>query len=413
MAAFRISTFSSPETLESIDTRRLVEFLDPHRTFFQTRGVLLPPLGSSEPPDLQAVVNVFVTPDQHTPNDLIDALYYVDGMATREGMADLIEAAQAKGLALAVADESTPADVAVQVWLQDRDLLERVHSEQFLENPKSFEHYLTDDPETTPLAIPADDVHQQLENSLNDWFEKRKRGRTARVFIYPRDDQAWIMVRHGEPFKREASVVGVEPSSVAYRPLKHDVLVYTPALKELRANAQLKGERKLYREEFGRLLFGGRNYFSSGAKYTLEPLRYDGPNSLICTDVDGIEAITLKELHYHWGGPFAEYEIRKSSDLFAAMASHGQQIPKKPALSRAVFAVKFRGVKRARTVTIKPPITALYVRDNDSELIEVWLKLRGFLNVCDTGPSTGPILVSDGAHSRSCERNGSMAEFAP
>jgi len=107
-------------------------------------------------------------------------------------------------------------------------------------------------------------------------------------------------------------------------------------------------------------------------------LRIDGPNSLICTDVDGIEKITLKELHFNWGGAYKEYETKKACDLFAAMTSRGLDIPNTPVLARAVFAIKFGGVIRARTVTIKPPNTALYVRDSDSEIVEEWLKLRGF-----------------------------------
>ncbi len=397
MATFRLSHFSSPEIIKAIDRERLVAFLDPHRAFFTARGVALPPPGSGGEPDYDALVRVFMSPEENTPKELIDALYYVDGMSTAKGMEDLFDAAREARLNLDAADDMTPADVAVQVWLRDPELLERKQAEQYLLNPKSFEHYLTDDPEAGPFKPPKAETHRRLEDVLNDWFEHRKRGRTARVFVFARDDAVWFLVRHGEPYKREGSVVGVEPSSVAYRPLKYDVLVYTPDLKELRINAQLKGERQLYRSEFGRHFFEGLNYFNIGVKYTLEPLREVGEPSLACTDVAGMEWVRLKELHYNWGGAHGEYEIAKANDLFAAMKVRGgRTIPKTPALAKAVFLVKFAAAKRARTVTIKPPNTALYARDEDSDLVEQWLKQRGFLNVYADAddPALDPLLAS-------------------
>lgn len=397
MATFRLPHFSSPETIKAIDRRRLVAFLDPHRGFFRAREIELPAVGSNAELDYDALVRVFLSPDEGTPRELIDALYYVDSMSTSQAMADLIEAARDARLDLDAADDVTPADLAVQVWLRDPDLLERKQAEQYLLNPKSFEHYMTDDPDAGPFATPAADAHRRLEETLNGWFEERKRGRTARVFVFPRDDAVWFMVRHGEPYKREESVVGVEPSSVAYRPLKYDVLVYTPALKELRINAQLKGERQLYRTEFGRHFFGGQNYFNDGAKYTLEPLRSAGEASLVCADVDGMEWVRLKELHYNWGGSHGEYEIAKANDLFAAMKDRGgRRIPQSPALAKAVFLIKFAGAKRARTVSVKPPNTALYARDGDSGLVEEWLEKRGFLNVYADAddPAADPLLAS-------------------
>ncbi len=45
---------------------------------------------------------------------------------------------------------------------------------------------------------------------------------------------------------------------------------------EIRIRAGTKGERELYRREFGIRLFGDPDPFSKKA-YTLEPLRVDGP----------------------------------------------------------------------------------------------------------------------------------------
>ncbi|QEL20710.1 hypothetical protein [Limnoglobus roseus] len=380
MATFRPSHFASPETLAAVHPPRLATFLHPHREFLLARGFPLPPADAPAPVDFARLAQIFLAPDQDTPADLIDALYYVDRLATPEGMADLLGAARDRGLALAAGDDVTPADVAVQVWLQAPRLLERVEAEQFLEHPRSFEYYQADGADPPPAAAPGEEARARLEARLNDWCEEHRRGRTARVFVSRRDGVAYFLIRHGEPFKREGSVLDNEPASVAYRPLRHDVAVYDPALGELRVHAQLKGERQLYRQAIAEYLGGPDGYFGREAKYSLHPIRRDGEGCLACGDVGGLEAVRLRELHYAWGGKHREYHVEKADDLFAALRDRGNRpIPTLPRLAKAVFAVWFPGAKRPRSVAIKVPNTALYTRDGDSGRVERWLQLRGFL----------------------------------
>ncbi len=42
-----------------------------------------------------------------------------------------------------------------------------------------------------------------LERDLDDWYEQKKRGRRSRVFVFPKEDAIWFMVRHGDPLRRE------------------------------------------------------------------------------------------------------------------------------------------------------------------------------------------------------------------
>lgn len=61
-----------------------------------------------------------------------------------------------------------------------------------------------------------------------------------------------------------------------------------------------------------------------------------------------------------------------SKTLCASPAPDGRLI-------KGVFSVKFVGVKKPRTVTIRPSNIATYERDSDSELVEIWLRRRGFI----------------------------------
>ena len=379
MATYNLRRFSHADALKTIGHTHLLALLSPHRGYLSARGVGLPGPEEADGVDYDALVSVLMAPDSDTPPAMADALYFIHEMATPEGMDTLLQEAERNGIPLDDGSDHTPADVAVQVWLRNPDLLERKHAEQFLTRPRTFEYFQTDRRSPPEFEAPTPRELKPLESALDDWFEGKKRGRGCRVFVFPRADGVWFLVRHGDPFKREGSIKDGESSSVFYRPEKHDVLVYQPKLGELRMNAASKGEKDLYRTMFGLHLFGSEEFFPGRAKYSLEPLRDDGEMSLVCTDVEGIEWVKLKEIHFFWGGSEGEVEIRKANDIFAALAARNRTLPQKARIVRAGFHVKFADAKPPRSVTLRPSNVAQYARDSDAEILEEWLLKRGFI----------------------------------
>ena len=383
MATYNLRRFAQPAVLKAIAPQRLHEFLGPHRSYLEGRGLSLPSPNAPNGLDHERLVEVLMSPDTDTPKDLVDALFFVNEMSTDEGMDLLLEEAEKNGLSLDGKPDPTVADVAVHVFLQDRQLLERKHAEQYLTRPRSFEYFQSEVRPVPAFKQPSRGTLNVLEHDLDDWFEKKKRGRGSRVFAYPKGDSIWFLVRHGDPFRREGSLDEGQTSSVFYRPEKHDVLVYEPALGELRMNACNKGEKETYRREFGRHVFGDEDFFPGTGKYTLEPLRRDGAASVVCTDVDGMDWVRLKEVQYLWGGAEREIEIRKAHDIFAALEGRGRSIPATAPILRASFHVKFTDAKNPRTVTIRPSNIAQYTRDSDADVVEDWFQKRGFIEQDD------------------------------
>ena len=379
MATFTLRHFSSAESLQAVQAKYLMDLLDKHAAYFATRGV---DFGSfnGHGPDYEAIAAVLMTPDEQTPSELIDDLYYVDEMATADAMDGLLEAAAVAGVKLDVGDEPTPADVAVQVRLRAPALLEQKHAEHFLlQRRRTFEYFQSPDGVDTKYRAPGAKKLRACEDALGIRLEAMKRGRTCKLFVFPRPDGVWFLVRRGDPFKREGSIEKTGMTSVYYRPEKYDVLKYDQGLGELSVNAE--GNKKLvalYRELFGELLFGDSKRFPNTAKYTLAPLQDDGPDALICSDVEGIDTITLKEVQILWGGPQGEIEIRRAKDLFEALKGRKKELPK-GRLVKASFLVKFTDAKTPRTVTIRPQNIASYTRDSDSSVVEAWLTARGFV----------------------------------
>ena len=158
MASFNPRRFADPDFLKTIAERHILALLRPYAGYFARRGVELPSgervLMAAEPValyegrpvrsepangvDYERLAGVLVDPDEEMPADLVDALYLINEMATPEGMEELIESAGYR-IVLDESDEQTPADIATQVFINARHLLERKHAEQFVGERKSFE----------------------------------------------------------------------------------------------------------------------------------------------------------------------------------------------------------------------------------------------------------------------------------
>ena len=378
MAIAALRRFTNPDTLKHIGDRYLVELLSPYRDFFAGRGLELPTAADGAV-DCEKLAAIFMTPDTDMPHDLAEALFNIHEMSTKEAMDQLLEVAEERQLDLGLPGDADPADAAVRLWLLDKTLFEELHAEHHLTRPKSFIYFTTDAETIPPFTPPTCETLAAMEASMDNWFEKKRRGRGCRILVYPRDGECWFMVRHGEPCRREGCMEHGNPSSVFYRPQQHDILVYDLTRGEIRIHAGTKGERTLYLKCFGLHLFGRENFFPEDAKFTLAPLA-QGSRSMNCLDTDGIEWVRLREVEVQWGhGVGAEREIRKSADLFAAFEHRHYQLPANDTLKRAVFHVKFADAKIPRNVTITPSNHAKYERDDDSVYLESWLQKRGFI----------------------------------
>lgn len=244
---------------------------------------------------------------------------------------------------------------------------------------RSFEAYQLDRFRRPAFKPPSDKQLKALASDLDDWFEEKKRGRGTRIIMGEKDDGVWFLVRHGDPFKREESIDAGATSSVYYRPVKPDVVVYSTQIGELRVNARSKGEKQLYRTKFGKHLFSDENIFPGTEKYTLDPLREMGEDSLAPGDIEGIDWIKLREVQFFFGGNPWEVVARKSEDYFALLKARNKTFPVSGRIIKATFDVKFSDAKTPRSVVIKPSNIAQFTRDDDSVLVERWLEARGFI----------------------------------
>ncbi len=83
--------------------------------------------------------------------------------------------------------------------------------------------------------------------------------------------------------------------------------------------------------------FGDREFFDGKSKFTLEPLREIGENSLLCEDIEGMDWARLKEIQIFRGGTYKEIEIRKSEDIFSSLRDRERSLPAGGKLIKASF----------------------------------------------------------------------------
>ena len=376
MATFNPRRFSKPDTLRKIGQQHLVDFLKPYETYLAGRGLTL----STDPiqeMDYETLSNILHNADTTTPPELVEALYYVDELSTPHGFDSILDSIGETDLDARIASDVTYADLAIQLWMHNRDLAERIHAEQYLHRPRSFAYFVTTG-EIRDCQELDESGLRRLESDLDNWFEKKRRGRTTKVFVYRKPDFTWFLIRHGEPFTREPSLnSNNEEGSEYFRPMKFDLIAYNPYTGEIRINARSKGQQELYRTQIGKHFFDEPEYFDAPATFHLNPLCELGEDSLVCSDIDGMEHATLKEIQIYHGGPHKETDIRKADDLFAIMKENDRSLSGTRGIIKASFSIKFADSKIPRTVTISGN-RAQYKRDEDATVLEKWLAARGF-----------------------------------
>ena len=392
MARFNLRSFAQPDLLKKIQPANLIPLLEPFRLFLEMKGFSLPSSADQEI-DATALGNILAQPDEEMPGDLVEALHLIGSLGSDERFDELLDMAVANQIE--TDGEVTALDLATQIWLKNPEALERKEHEEFFQKRKSFESFRAANP---AVVIALDDLVTDLsalEESLDAYFQAKKRGVGCRVTRKDSAGEVRFLVEHGQPCKREPSRKGPRSTSTFFRPEKTDVVIYDVVHNELRINASAFADVREYRALFGRHIFGGEDRFVFGEKYTLEPLKKDGRASLNCRDICGLDSVNLREVEYSWGGAFEHIEIHRAYGLFHALALIRRDIETEPQIRKAVFKIKLDGEKKPRTVTIKAGNKSGYNRGEEAMVIEDWLRARGFVLTEETGQETAQDAEAD------------------
>jgi hypothetical protein len=380
MSTFNPRRFAQVDVLRQIDPKNLREFLGRHSTYLTGRGFSLMVDASGEL-DLEKLAAILLQPTEDVDTELVEALFILHEQSGDDRYEELCRLAEETGVS--VGPESSPADIALAIWLKDPMCLRRSHAQILVLKPRSYNYYQSNAASPAEFALPSEAKLSTISEKMDVWFASKNRGTGARVFAFdaPEEHKVYFLIRHGMPFKREGKIDNGKSSSVFYRPEFHDVIIYDRANNDLAVfnKSQAKRERAMYVSVLGEELFGDPEYFVSRDRFTLEPLRDHGRDALSVADIDGIDWIKLIELQVQYPSVNGDFQIRRSRDFFAMLAELHEPFPSGGALHAAKFSVKFSGSKEPRTVGLAPPCKANYDRNEDAHLIETWLRKRGYI----------------------------------
>lgn len=381
MPEYRMMRFANPELLKSLDRGDLIAFLSEYREYFVSRGVKIPQPGRDGRLNYDKLFRVLVTPTEKTPRDLLDALYLIDEMSTDLRKHALMDACASgtdnyskESIALTLPDKATPADVALGVWLFDRDILERLHAEWTVPELTRFAYFRSSvSLEDRDLSVDA------FEADLNDWFVERLCGNGTKVWDLGGDPDKWYLVRHGRPYKRLETWNGKTVTQIEYQPLTYDAILFNRENRTLKINACCPEERELYREMFGKHAFQNEGLFADSQIFTLQPLKHHGEKALGCGCVPGIESIRATELQLGFEDAYGRVEVWKSDDIFGHIGELEEDAKVAADLKEAEFQVNFNECLNPRSFRLRLPNMAEFSRKDDMPQIEQWLQEREFL----------------------------------
>jgi hypothetical protein len=375
MGRFHPKTFAQPDLLKSIQPQNLIRLLEPCRDLLESHGLSLPREGGPEV-DYLDINGVLASPTEWMDSHVVEGLHVIGSLGTNENFDELLDIARRNSIDAGM--DATAADLAARIWIEAPQALEMKQGETASQGSRKFESFRAREPQNVlPGQLPIE--FSALETELEAWFVAEQRGVGCRVIRIDLPSEVQFMVQHGQMWKREPSRRGLQSACASFRPERTDLVIYDVRNSELRISAGPIGQMRLYREMFGKHIFGDPEMFVYARKYTLTPLQTLGSAALYSRDVTGVEWVRLTEIEYAWSSTLEYTERHTAEDVFMAMELTRRGIETEAQLQHACFAVKLAGETYPWPLVIQPPNVAEYGRGEEAAVIEQWLRARGFV----------------------------------
>lgn len=371
------------EVLRGMRPDLLAQWLSRAGDFFRARGLALPASGDDRGGagiDCEALGAILSDPDAGLPWEVQESLHIFRELATPAGMEAIWTEARKEGRTLGLDEWATPLDVVARAWLLDARWVGEISRRLELARLRSFQYYSTDSDPVPVFSGPSPEQMAALEERLNRFYVAWRRGPGVKVMAGREGNKWHFLVRHGAACRREGVMENARPATLLFRPLCYDLLIYNAARGEMAINCCGERERKVLLRHFGACLFGRSNFFPVASRYSLAPLARHGRDCLACGDVPAIERVSLTGVEFLFAGEPWRYEARRAEDIFELIEQNHLKWPEKTEdIRRATFQVKFRRSRRPRSLTIVPCNKVIYGREEDSALLEPWLRKREFV----------------------------------
>jgi hypothetical protein len=376
MARLKFKNFSDLAFIQGIDKPKyLGPLLARHEDYFNRQGFDVSGLKNDDRTD-RRLLEVFTKPDEEMPAKLLEELYALDDLAEESGHDRILSEAQRNDVKLnGLGDDLTPGEFAIAVYLEHPNLVLLCHEMTFYRKIKNYQEYQAKDDKSLSMAT-VKSKKRELEYNLSSWFDSMNRSRVCETYAYPEDGEIKFQITHGRPYRTDGTIdKKLRRSRIAWRPQKHDSVVFDKKMKVLKINAQTGAEKEQYRKAFGEVLFGDPDHFPGGEIYTLEPLR-EGEEAMKI--VAGIVTIRLTEVWIQVDDEQRFVQVSRAYDLIKSIQTYGKPNLKEGSIVRASFLVKYSSGGRPRKLELRPPNVAIYDRDRNGDVTKDFLHINGY-----------------------------------
>lgn len=379
MPRLQFRNFSDLGFIQSVDKPRFLgPLLADHKDYFTRQGLNVARLTNDDGCD-RKLLAAFTQADEDMPPALLETLYELDDLSDESGHDRILEEADRMGIKLnGVYEDLNPGEFAIAVFRDHAHVVHFCHQKTLYRKIKNYQEYQSKDGKT--LSLKKAKAHRvDLENELAPWFEAKNRSRACEIHVYEEKGEIKFQITHGRPYRTDGTIdKTLHRSRVAYRPQKHDSVIYDNRMRVLKVNAQTAAEKELYREKFGKVLFGDAQYFPEGDIYTLDPLR-NGRAAIKL--VPGVESVRLSEVWITIDDDQRFTQISRGYNLFEAITKHGKPNLQEGRIVRAAFLIKYSNGGRPRKLELRPPNVAILDRDRDGAVAEAFMAANDLLKV--------------------------------
>src|SRR5262245_2240424 len=223
MTTLKLKCFTKPGVLKRIGRALLTRFFEQFAPQLNSNGLSLPPPEISDADFFNSLARLLMRPEA-LPDALNEALVAVDDLSTPQGFESLEKSPGWAAHQSLLKPESTREDIALQLWLADREFIINVHNRLRLTGLTVFEYAghdsgrtdaartasgaTTDSLSTLDSRLSALDISPldkaaigTLTLALDQWFAINHRGsETTRIEVYPLRGEYWFLIRHGDVF---------------------------------------------------------------------------------------------------------------------------------------------------------------------------------------------------------------------
>lgn len=163
-------------------------------------GLDLTEVSATDFPD-RRLATILLEPDQTVPDSMVNALFCVHETANTQSKDQLLDRANSAAIEGDIGRVALPAYVALQIWLRRPNLLELQHAESVAFDRSNFMYFAGSRlRKNSGGLLVISDVHsKEMQDQMDNWVEGKHRGRKCRIFVFPKGEKVWTLVRHDMP----------------------------------------------------------------------------------------------------------------------------------------------------------------------------------------------------------------------